>query len=338
MIEDKAGNLWLGTASEGVLKFDRERRRFIRYRNHPGAPDSLAHNHVLALLADREGNIWVGLREMGVNYVSTRKPLFERFARETGNPNSLDRAFVAAIYEDREGILWVGTAGALNRIDRKTGQYTAYQISGPGFDTDVLAISEDNSGALWIGTISHGLKRFDRRTGQFRDRRDDPAGVSSSIEVVLRMFRDHTGALWALSWNDLKRFDPLKERLTVYRPHAPGEIGNAAVSSSSNAVSESWLLSIAEDRQGSFWLGTAHSGLYRLDPATGQSTVYKSNSDDPHSLSNNRVTSSYVDRSGRIWAGTQNGLNQLDPGTGKFTVYYERDGLAGNVVSLHPRR
>jgi streptogramin lyase len=61
--------------------------------------------------------------------------------------------------------------------------------------------------------------------------------------------------------------------------------------------------------------------------------VYKSNSDDPHSLSNNRVTASYVDRSGRIWAGTQNGLNQLDLRTGKFTVYYERDGLAGNVVS-----
>ena len=40
----------------------------------------------------------------------------------------------------------------------------------------------------------------------------------------------------------------------------------------------------------------------------------------------------YVDRSGRIWAGTQNGLDQLDLKTGKFTVYYERDGLAGNVV------
>ena len=66
--------------------------------------------------------------------------------------------------------------------------------------------------------------------------------------------------------------------------------------------------------------------------ATGQFAVYNSNPDDPHSLSNNRVNSVYVDRSGRIWVGTQNGLNQLDPKTGKFTAYYERDGLAGNVV------
>jgi hypothetical protein len=34
-----------------------------------------------------------------------------------------------------------------------------------------------------------------------------------------------------------------------------------------------------------------------------------------------------------MWIGTQNGLDRFDPGTGRFTVYYERDGLAGNVVS-----
>ena len=158
--------------SEGLLKFDRERRRFIRYRNHPGNPDSLAHDHVNVLFEDREGNIWAGLQEMGVNFFATRKPLFERFWQESGNPNSstaLIGTLVGAIYEDRQGILWMGTAGALNRIDRKTGQYTAYRSAGPAFNTDVTAIIEDSSGTLWVGTYGHGLKRFDRRTGQFKD-------------------------------------------------------------------------------------------------------------------------------------------------------------------------
>jgi hypothetical protein len=132
------------------------------------------------------------------------------------------------MYEDRQGILWVGTAGALNRIDRKAGQYTAYRISGPGFDTDVLAINEDDSGALWISTISHGFKRFDRRTGQFLDRRDNPTGVSSSTEVVLRISRPHRCAV-GLELTDLaiRSVDGALDRLQT----SPRQIVNAAVPS-----------------------------------------------------------------------------------------------------------
>jgi signal transduction histidine kinase/CheY-like chemotaxis protein/ligand-binding sensor domain-containing protein len=332
MLEDRAGNLWLGTVGEGLLRFDRERRRFIRYRNHPGNPDSLAHDRVNVLLEDREGNIWAALQEMGVNFFPTGKPLFERFWQESGNPNSLDRMLVSAIYEDRQGILWVGTSGALNRIDRKTGQYTAYRTAGTTVNTDATAIFEDGSGTLWVGTYGQGLKRFDRRTGQFKALRYNPADASSSSnDILFRMFIDHTGMLWALSWDGLKRFDPAKERLTLYEFPTQSD-GNTAVSPSSNALSGTWLLAIAEDQQGTLWLGSHYFGLYRLDPATGQLVVYNSNRDDSNSLSNNRVNSTYVDRSGRIWVGTQNGLDTVDPKTGRFTIYYERDGLAGNVV------
>jgi PAS domain S-box-containing protein len=334
MLEDRAGNLWLGTVGEGLLRFDRECRRFIRYRNHPGNPDSLAHDRVNVLLEDREGNVWAALQEMGVNFFPTGKPLFERFWQESGNPNSLDRTLVSSIYEDRQGILWIGTSGALNRIDRKTGQYTAYRSAGTAVNTDATAISEDGSGTLWVGTYGQGLKRFDRRTGQFKDLRSNPADASSSSsnDILFRMFIDHTGTLWALSWDGLKRLDPAKERLTVYEFPTHSDAGNSAVSPSSNALSGTWLLSIDEDRQGTLWLGSHYSGLYRFDPATGQFTVYNSSRDDSNSLSNNRVNSTHVDHSGGIWLGTQNGLDRLDPKTGAFTVYYERDGLAGNVV------
>ena len=168
----------------------------------------------MALLEDREGNIWAAVREIGVNFFSTRKPLFQRFSQETGNPNSLDRTLVAAIHEDRQGIVWVGTSGALDLIDRKTGQYTAYRTAGTSLSIPMRPLYlEDDSGALWVGNDGQGLERFDRRTGQFRDRRDRRAGVSSSIGVILRIFRDRTGALWVLSRNDLERFRSVDEAL-----------------------------------------------------------------------------------------------------------------------------
>ena len=44
MTEDQNGTLWVATHGAGLLKFDREHRRFIRYRNDPSDPESLAQN------------------------------------------------------------------------------------------------------------------------------------------------------------------------------------------------------------------------------------------------------------------------------------------------------
>ena len=38
MLEDRNGALWLGTHGAGLLKFDRDHRRFVRYRNNPAIP------------------------------------------------------------------------------------------------------------------------------------------------------------------------------------------------------------------------------------------------------------------------------------------------------------
>src|SRR5271157_3062909 len=42
--EDRRGMLWLATKPDGLVKFDRTRRLFARYRNNPGDPASLNNN------------------------------------------------------------------------------------------------------------------------------------------------------------------------------------------------------------------------------------------------------------------------------------------------------
>ena len=65
--------LWLATRPDGVVKFDRRRREFTRYRNDPGNPASLSSDSVaLSLVEDREGGIWVGTGRR------RREPVFQR--------------------------------------------------------------------------------------------------------------------------------------------------------------------------------------------------------------------------------------------------------------------
>jgi len=320
VLEDRDGTLWFGTYGDGLVKFDREGRKFIRYRNDPANPDSLGEDNVITLFQDREGDIWTGMFMMAPNRFSTRPPLFEKFKHEPGNPNSLSGTMVNGIYEDREGILWISTIDALNRIDRKTGQYAFYRTAGPGVSPRPIAIVEDRSGFLWLGSDSHGLTRFDPKTGALETFRHSPTDrFSLSNNIVNRLLIDHTGTLWATTFDGLDRFDPATSHFTVYKPDKQ----NGALID----------IEIKEDRQGALWVGTHSSGLQRFNPTTGQFTVYQHNANDPGSLSNNRVNSVHFDHSGTIWVGTQDGLDKFDPKTGRFKTYYEQDGLSGNVVS-----
>ena len=316
MMEDRNGTLWLSTRGAGLLKFDREHRRLIRYRNDPGNPDSIPQNDVENLFEDREGSIWAALGRMGVTHFATKPLPFKRIphlASSDGTPEP----FVGAIYEDRQGILWIGTSAALNRIDRKAGQYTYYRrTTGPPGGTDVITIGEDRSANLWVGTYGHGLLRFDRRTGHFQTYLHNPADpYSLSNDIVARVLVDHNGTLWAATKDGLNRFDAATGRFTVYKVDPRAD-----------------YLELVEDRQGALWLGSEYSGLHRFDPATGKFTIYEQDINRPGTLSDNRVNSVYFDRSGTMWVGTQNGLDRFDSKTGTFTVYTRRDGLPGNAV------
>jgi PAS domain S-box-containing protein len=318
MTEDRNGSLWLATHGAGLLKFDRGRRRFIRYRNNPVHANSLPQNDVQNLFADREGSIWAGLGRMGVTHFET-SPLPFKTIPQLAGPEGMAEQFVGAIYEDRQGILWIGTPEALNGIDRKTGHHTPYRrTAGQAVSTDVIAIREDYSGNLWAGTYNHGLLRLDRRTGKFRTYLHNPADpYSLSNNIVPRLLVDHNGRLWAATDDGLNRFDSATGRFTIYK-FDPQRVVS--------------YLELVEDPEGALWLGTDSSGLQRFDPATSQFTKYEHDINRPGTLSDNRVNSVHFDRSGTMWAGTQNGLDKFDAKTGTFTVYARPDGMPGNAV------
>jgi len=319
VIEDQKKTLWLASRDGGLLKFDREHEIFIRYRNHPGDLESLAEDRVISLCEDRIGNVWVGLHAREPNFFRTEIAQFMPLSRNENNANSLGETFVNAIYEDDEGVLWTGTTGALNRINRRSGQSVSYLPPGPGLSNDVIAINQDTSGVLWVGTAGAGLGRFDRKTGHYKTYLHQPGDPSSlSNNIVSRLLIDHAGTMWITTWNGLDRFDPETESFVTYKQDKKSD-------------SERYF-NITEDRTGSLWMGS-FGGVNRFDPKTGQFTVYAHRVGDPNSLSNDTVTSVYVDHSGTIWVSTENGLNKFNREDGTFTHYFVEDGLPSNEVS-----
>jgi signal transduction histidine kinase/ligand-binding sensor domain-containing protein len=325
ILEDQDGTLWIATQGRGILRLDKDRKQFVRYRNRPDDTRSVSDDFVYCLFADHEGAIWAGTSGAGVNRFTAKPPPFRTYRHNRTNPQSLARSLVESVMEDSTGILWVGTKGVLNRIvrgsDGRPDQYTFYDASDRSHgivSTNVMSMAEDRSGHLWFGTFGGGINRLDPKTGRFKVYRHDPSDPRSlADDVVTSLYVDRNGALWAGSDTGISRFDPQSDRFDVYRIGSP-------------PVSQYHV--IAEDPHGTFWLASWQGGLQRFDPATGEFAVYPY---DPsgRGISSDWVNTVLVDRAGIIWAGTQAGLNRLDPRTGEFALFRESEGLSNSGVT-----
>lgn len=91
---------------------------------------------------------------------------------------------------------------------------------------------------------------------------------------------------------------------------------------------------ILQDSRGFMWIGT-RNGLNRYDGY--KFIVYRYDSKDERSLSNNMVNDLVEDADGNVWIATPNGLNRYDRKKGTFTRFTHdtrnSNSLASNVIS-----
>jgi signal transduction histidine kinase/ligand-binding sensor domain-containing protein/DNA-binding response OmpR family regulator len=91
---------------------------------------------------------------------------------------------------------------------------------------------------------------------------------------------------------------------------------------------------ILQDSRGFMWIGT-RNGLNRYDGY--KFIVYRYDSKDEHSLSNNMVNDLVEDANGNVWIATPNGLNRYDRKKGIFTRFthnaHNNNSLASNVIN-----
>ncbi len=87
---------------------------------------------------------------------------------------------------------------------------------------------------------------------------------------------------------------------------------------------------IYEDSRGFMWFGS-YSGLYLYDG--NKLTHFKNSTNDPLSISDNKITRIGEDSKGNLWVGTQNGLNYFDIRKRSFKRYNDKEkfgiGISG---------
>jgi signal transduction histidine kinase/ligand-binding sensor domain-containing protein len=139
LLEDHAGNVWLGTNASGLFRFNG--------KSFSSVP--VSHRVIVSLSEDHEGSIWAGTSGGGLNQIQPRALTLE--GEETGVPTES----VKALCEDAAGRLWGMTQNGI-LVARHDGAWKPERPGGVDFHSDVRAIATDAQGALWIATRRNG--------------------------------------------------------------------------------------------------------------------------------------------------------------------------------------
>lgn len=292
-LQDKYGNLWVGTTGEGVYKYDG--KEFTQYTEK----DGLANNKVWSILEDAAGNIWFGTDGGLSKYDgSTIKKISFKASNPAGLPTALPqqgRNAVWSMIQDNSGMIWFGTSDDLYCYDGI--KFSRFLDKSNIVNEQKLQLKyiqcflQDSNGTIWMGSgpiALEGVIRFDGKS---------VTGSKPNGDGWIRyMLDDEKGNIWfsgrqnGVFIYDGKTFTSFTEKTNLGSPVLMDEKGNIWFTgeesenpiesldgvwrydgssflnySRSNGLENYSVWSMLEDREGNIWVGTRNCGLYRYD-------------------------------------------------------------------------
>ncbi len=317
IVQDRAGDLWVGTSS-GTYRYDADFHRKEIF---------FSTTETNALLVDRHGLLWAGTKDFGLCRFQEGKFTMLRKADGFGSDS------VTSLFEDAEGSLWVGTVEGLSQLsDLKFPIYSDKEGLVAGA---VISITASPQGGLWIGATG-GATYFDghkatnytddsiffgnhyvRRVFVAKNNDVYLADGSKNVSVLAngRLIARFSNDQWPETFAEdatgiVVGIGPDLYRIRDYRLEPYQFEGETPYFD--------WFNSLYIATDGAIWAGTNH-GLFRIkDGKTKRWSVAEG-------LSSDRVHFVLQDIDGSIWAGLPTGLIRIKDD--RVTKIVEDDGL-----------
>ncbi len=171
ILQDKEGNLWIGTYGSGIYVFDRSARMI----DHISIDNGFCSNVIHQLYADQEGGIWVAtLHGLGHFMDSGDRKTFVNYTHKNG----LSDIFVHAVCQDDEDNIWFSTNSGISMLDVANGSFRHYDYFDgiPRGSFIDKSVAKDSKGNLYFGS-QNGLCYFDPKLSSLTEN-------SSQVHII----------------------------------------------------------------------------------------------------------------------------------------------------------
>jgi diguanylate cyclase (GGDEF)-like protein len=299
--QDTQGFLWFGTQSN-LLRWDGY--QLHTYARNPDAAGSLPDNFIRSLLVDDRGQLWVGTNSGGL---SQYDPQTDGFVSFPVGANGTSDGTISVLISDRRGGLWIGTGHGIDHLDGATGRIDPPDANLPR-DT-ITALLLDHAGTLWAGTRK-GLLRRARVDSHFLPY---PLPAPEGPAPIIRaLHEDKAGRIWiGIELNGALILEPGTDTLRRLL-EAPGS-GRPLIDN---------ISAISEVDKSEVWLGTAESGIVRVDTTSWKIVREQRDLTRSRSLPSNQIDSLFLDRGGMMWVGTRTALSNVNPRQHLIQTFY----------------
>jgi ligand-binding sensor domain-containing protein/signal transduction histidine kinase len=328
LLQTHDGKLWVATARGLCLAMPTGDAGALKFQIY-NSKNGLCDTDIDDLIEDRDGNLWVASK---CDLMRVARNGFTGYSITDG----LASTHINSIFEDLDGVLTVISRDDARNSRRVINRFDGARFSAivPNLPSDIgyhgwggwQTIRQDHMGEWWIPTGSDALFRFPKAEPVEQLASMPPKAVYTSREglpstEVFHVYEDARGDVW-MGITGMRYGLARWERATNLIHDYTAETG---VSPGRD------FTGFAEDLQGNLWIGLGEGGgLLRY--RDGRFKLFMTDDGVPPGW----IIWLYVDRSGRLWIGSQlGGLNRLDdPGaeTPQFKRYTTRDGLSSNNI------
>jgi ligand-binding sensor domain-containing protein len=147
IIEDKNGNIWLGTNGGGLIKYDGQ--NFYLYKKESG----IKSNYIYNLFVDDNNILWI-TTNYGLSRFDTKKNEIQSYFFNIKNQENIN-----SITIDKSGAIWLSAGGSgLYKFFNDT--LTQYNTDNLFIKNSIRCLALDKDDNIWIGTTD-GLYKFD---------------------------------------------------------------------------------------------------------------------------------------------------------------------------------
>lgn len=307
--EDTSGNLWVALSNNGVMRI------LPSVFGQFTEADGLESKRVHSVFEGQDGTLYAvtGARHTLNQFEDGRfHPINPRTPPTIASFGSGEHAVAL---QDRLGEWWVATSDGLLRYPKlkaatelsRTLPLALYAKSSGLPSNDVGRLYECRNGDIWVA--AGGVSRWSRLTGRIEDFTARLSEMFEAPVALQSLAEDRDENVWVgLYPRGLARFR--KGHWEAIRDGSPSGT----------------ITSLLIDRAGRLWVGSASSGVTRIDEPTAKMPRFN------WYLGRDRLRSSHVvqlaeDSIGRIYIAGGRGVDCLDPATDAVTNYSEGTGL-----------